>query len=349
MNKLFYFVISLLLICVLGTGCAKAGLSFGAMEIKFDTIKVTDQVAGNAVTLDGEKTKELYNKLKSINYVKEAAAKEKPSPIYTIAFMDGNREADKFNVINENTIEYKDNIYKTDSSGIDINYLKQISLTNFQALVLDTNSGLLVMPDKNSNEFKSSDKISVNTAGALIYDKDGQKTELESIQAGDMVEIAYNGVIMESYPAQISAYSIKVLEDMLVEGYLSIIDDIYKDDPGLNGDIEILALDTSELKNLSSMEKEKLLNDLKEKYGLEIKEGTFEELAEEGLIDKENLYFEKGILIKIKNPVYHEKDKKITCGIEKWRSGLGAIGSDKVTAEYEKEKWIINKDGVWIS
>lgn len=66
------------------------------------------------------------------------------------------------------------------------------------------------------------------------------------------------------------------------------------------------------------------------------------------MIDKENLYFEKGILIEIKNMEYVEEDGRIKCAISKWRSGLGAIGADE-TAEYDGSDWKIKKDNQWIS
>lgn len=220
----------------------------------------------------------------------------------------------------------------------------------FNGVVLSNDSGLLIAPDKDSEEFKSSDKIAVNTNGADIYSENGEKIAITDIKAGDLVEISYNGMIMESYPAQISCNSLQRKEETtLIQAYLALIDDIYKEDPGLNGDISIIALDTTEMTNLTEAEKGRLLAKVGIQYGLEVKEGTFDSLSEEGLINKEELYFEKGILIEIKNPVYKEKSKKLTCGYQKWRSGLGAIGSDNVTVKYKEGSWVITKKGSWIS
>jgi hypothetical protein len=41
--------------------------------------------------------------------------------------------------------------------------------------------------------------------------------------------------------------------------------------------------------------------------------------------------------------------EEITCSIEKWRSGLGTIGSNDVTAKYKEGKWPITKEGMRIS
>lgn len=77
------------------------------------------------------------------------------------------------------------------------------------------------------------------------------------IQIGDRIKITYNGIILESYPAQITADYINVLEsNILIDGYATIIDDIYRDDSGLNNDINMIALNLTEVTNLSEADKE---------------------------------------------------------------------------------------------
>jgi hypothetical protein len=222
-------------------------------------------------------------------------------------------------------------------------------LKTFQALVLTSDANLLVSPDKDSEEYKSSDQISVGMKDTTIYNKDGEKMELKEIQAGEIIEIAYNGIIMESYPAQITADRVEVKETRLMDGYQAVIEDIFKEDEGLNSDLEMVVIDTSALEELSGLEKEKLLGNLKNIFGLEVREGTYDQLVKEGIIDDKELYFDKGILIKITEPSHNNQISEITCGISKWKSGLGAIGSDHVTASLKKTGWIIEKKEVWKS
>ncbi|MCM1263969.1 MAG: DUF5301 domain-containing protein [Butyrivibrio sp.] len=77
----------------------------------------------------------------------------------------------------------------------------QVSVT-FQATVIETNDGtIVVQPVDGSLELNSADKFSISN-----------KEELE-LQVGDLIEIAYNGEIMESYPAQLGeVYEITVIE-----------------------------------------------------------------------------------------------------------------------------------------
>ncbi|MBH1940811.1 DUF3221 domain-containing protein [Mobilitalea sibirica] len=225
------------------------------------------------------------------------------------------------------------------------------SKISFEATIIEAGEkSLLVTPDSESNEYKSSDKISISLSDMEITDKKGNNIETAKLKVLDRIKIYYGGEIMESYPAQIRATSIeRIGVNVLLDGYLALIDDIYNIDTGLNHDITTIAFDTTQWSNISQTEKELMFTLVQEEYGMEVIEGTFEELAEEGIIDKENLNFEKGILIKISNIEYNEKKKTITCAIEKWRSGLGAIGAEDVKAKYDDGDWDITKQGNWIS
>jgi hypothetical protein len=139
-------------------------------------------------------------------------------------------------------------------------------------------------------------------------------------------------------------------ENMLVNAYMAVIDDIlYIEDPGLNHDIKIIALDTTQMNNLLEEEKAALLAQISEKYGLTVLDSTYDELMAQGLIDEENLYFTEGILVTIEHPVYDEATQCLSYGISKWRSGLGAYGSDDATAQYKNGIWQIEKKNSWIS
>lgn len=75
----------------------------------------------------------------------------------------------------------------------------------FQAAILEIQDGYyLVEPVEGSTELNSSDQITV----PVVNINPSQEPEV-----GDTLEIVYDGVIAESYPAQISnVYSIRVVE-----------------------------------------------------------------------------------------------------------------------------------------
>ncbi|NLP16527.1 MAG: DUF3221 domain-containing protein [Clostridiales bacterium] len=211
----------------------------------------------------------------------------------------------------------------------------------FEAEVIVSDDALLITPDKDTFEYSSSDRISV-----ALRDDDGT---VDSLKPGDRIKVTYNGIIAESYPAQITADKIELIgRNYIIDGFIALIDDIYQEDTALNDSIAMIAFDTTEWTMFSEIEKEIILAIAGEKYGLEILVGTFEELAEQGLIDKDNLYFENGILIEIKDIEINENKNNIECSIKKWRSGIGAIGWD-AKAKLNKTTWKITRDGMWIS
>lgn len=220
----------------------------------------------------------------------------------------------------------------------------------FKAEIIQTKDGLLVAPDKTSNEYKSSDKMSVNLTNTEITNQKGETISKDDLKAGDRITITYNGMIEESYPAQIGASKLEVIgHNNIIDAYLAMIDDIYKEDSGLNGDIKMIAFDTTGWIELEPYEKQMLFDLLKEKYGYEIKEGTFDELRAQGFIDQDILSFKEGILITIADMRCNKTKDELTYSIRKWRGGDGAIGSDKTTAKWDGTQWKITKEGMWIS
>jgi len=218
------------------------------------------------------------------------------------------------------------------SEGIDRgkeNDLSQYQV--FEADVISNKNGLLVTPDED------------------MYDKDGNLVYDDVFKSGDRVKITYDGIILESYPAQISAKKVEIIgHNHIVDGIFAVIDDIYQEDGALNSGITMIAIDTSEWTSLTKAEIYTILAMAKENYEVEIVQGTFEELAEQGLIDEDNLYFEKGILIKLNDIKINKGRDKINCSIQKWRSGLGAIGWD-AEAKLKTGEWKTTRDNMWIS
>lgn len=89
--------------------------------------------------------------------------------------------------------------------GVEVRIANKAEAT-FQATILEIkDTYYLVEPVEDSQELKSADKITVpmkNLAPSL------------EPEVGDIIEIAYNGEIAESYPAQITeVYSIKVVKE----------------------------------------------------------------------------------------------------------------------------------------
>lgn len=173
-----------------------------------------------------------------------------------------------------------------------------------------------------------------------IYGKDNKAADTAALRAGQKIEIGYNGGIMESYPAQLGEpVYIKIIrqDDDLVGFYQSVLNDLWKKDKGLNPETGMLAFDMSQIKNMNEGEKSALVYTMSEAFGLTGMTGTFDELSEQGYINREQLYFENGILIRFE--LSDVTEDSFTFDVSKWRSGTGAYFFQDCKA--------VNSGGVW--
>ena len=133
--------------------------------------------------------------------------------------------------------------------------------------------------------------------------------------------------------------------------YLEVLEDLWNVDPGLNGEISQIGIDLSELSHLTEAEKDTVMSEFASKHDLPYIAGTFEELCEQGFIDKENLYWKDGLLFSIKtneDAVWNDPNikeggsvsERTSFDAQKWRSGLGAYFFGQCTAQK-------NADGTW--
>lgn len=348
MNK-WYGLISILLLGVFFTGCSKKTFTLSDLNMDFTQVEIKKESTGFRIPIEEEKALEVYDYLKDINFVETAEKKNTNEALYTLSFKNLEKVIQEFQIIDKNTIVYKSHQYTAKGKSLDVNYIEQLFKVTLQAVVLKSDTSLLIQPVEGSTELSSSDKIVVSFDDGTINDLDGRTIGLAELEPGDTIEVIYNGLIMESYPAQIKADSIKLVKhNYRLSGLLAVIDDIYQEDAGLNSDINQIVLDITELTDLSEKEKELLLTAVGYNYQVETRTGTYKELVEEGVLD-ELSSFEDGIIIKITKPEFDEDKIILTCGISKWRSPLGAVGSDSVTAAYDGKDFRVTKKNNWIS
>lgn len=200
--------------------------------------------------------------------------------------------------------------------------------------------------------------------GISVY-LDGQPADPSVLEDGMAVEISFNGTVLESFPAQLGevyelhAYSIGTPQSPggsyydLCGLYLQVLDDLWEKDRGLNSDVTLAGLDLSEAPGeLLDSEKSALAWRFGELHGVEVVEGTFETLAEEGYFTEVSdhperpLYqWEDGCLFTI--GANHDHDGEVYFGLpvlffnaQKWRSPLGAYFFEDCSAVWpEKGTW----------
>lgn len=199
--------------------------------------------------------------------------------------------------------------------------------------------------------------VTVSSKDVPVKDSSGKETDTSSLKNGMILHVVLDedGTIAESYPGQIHGEKeIRITEqgDDVTGLYLEAMKEIYQTDPGLNEGIKYMALDLSEVQNMSEAEKGALAYQWdgwlrSQSIEAEVYQKTYDELVEEGLIDAEKLYFPEGMLITIEDT--EKKGDSFTFSISKWCSGLGADGLDDCKATFQNGVGTYSKGTAWIS
>ena len=186
---------------------------------------------------------------------------------------------------------------------------------------------------------------------------DGEAAEPSVLEDGMAVDVAFNGHVLESFPAQLGeVYSVSAWSRGrgrngggtmfdLCGLYLQVLDDLWQKDPGLNDGITLAGLDLSQAPgDLTESEKAALAWRFGELHGVEVVTGTFDELKEQGYFtasaistpapkDREDYsrtwyQWEDGCLFSIEANEEHAGEiyslPTLFFNAEKWRSPLGA-------------------------
>ena len=190
-------------------------------------------------------------------------------------------------------------------------------------------------------------KKMITTALCLIFVLSsvacGTKTAGDGAPAADSPSISEKNDAVDTENTDIRAD--------VCELYLLVLEDLWNVDPGLNNGITQIGIDLSGLSHLTEAEKETVMDEFASRHNLPYIAGTWEELCEQGYIDKDNLYWEDGLFFSIKTnedaawnlPAAKDGDPgpELTAfDAQKWRSGTGAYFFGQCTAQK-------NADGKW--
>lgn len=210
-------------------------------------------------------------------------------------------------------------------------------------------------------------------AGELSLEHDqAERGELladSQLAAGALVEVAYGGDILESYPALFGGVErITVLPDEFDDRcalYLRVLNDLWGKDEGLNSSgVEYISVDLAAT-SLTPAERSAVAWTFAQSHSAKPLELNYEQLCEEGYIsglEGENIFpaWENGVLFTItetddpvtfnlpslseggEEPSMSQFNIKNTVSFDasKWRTALGAYGFSKCVA-------VQNNDGVW--
>ena len=180
---------------------------------------------------------------------------------------------------------------------------------------------------------------------------DGAEATAADLADGMLVTVCWNGIVAESYPAQLGAtYSLRAEREDTDDRcglWLQVLEDLWAVDDGLNGGITQVGVDLSQVPGLTEGEKSAIAWAFASAHNASPVTGTLEELWEEGYFtptaepaegyaDSLALYcWEDGVHFSItvdEEAAWslpdlepgEEPPELVAFDAQKWRSGLGA-------------------------
>lgn len=246
---------------------------------------------------------------------------------------------------------------KTDVNGPtenQVSYLDEKYEHKTLKIVDGAESGNLILAGTESSSVYTLD---ANNVDILV---NGNKAELKDLEDGMPIDIYYEGnfdnvpqkqgqpINITSFCKSINGHSIGTERNPggslydLSGLYLKVLEDLWETDAGLNGDIKYIGVDLSEAPGeLTEGEKSAIsyiFAKVHDKICLQL---TFEELREQGYIEKDELYWEDGLLFSITDSMKAEEHynglRVIKFDAQKWRSGLGAYIFTDCTASWPQQ------------
>ncbi|MBQ6165443.1 MAG: hypothetical protein IJK23_13310 [Clostridia bacterium] len=190
----------------------------------------------------------------------------------------------------------------------------------------------------------------VVTDGRLKLSENGETADVSELENGMILSFGADCQILETWPAQIAGGDVlsgsgaDILAEIEPLGnedhgdlcglYLQVLEDLWTEDSGLNGDIAYISVDLSGAPGgLTDGEKAAVAWIFANRHGAQALQLGYEELKANGYL-QDAYYWEDGVLFSIeKAEKGTNSEKKITFDAEKWRSGLGALFFNGCTAK----------------
>lgn len=170
-------------------------------------------------------------------------------------------------------------------------------------------------------------RLTVGDTAVLL---DGQPADAGQLRDGMLLTVEYTGSVLETYPAMLEGvtalHAVTAGQDDRCGLVLQAFENLWAEDSGLNGDIAYMGFEIGETLVPEASEREGIAWRFAELHGAQPLTGSWQQLADEGYIDAENLYWEDGLFFSF-TPTENkdQKEDQLFFTAQKWRSGLGAL------------------------
>ena len=242
-------------------------------------------------------------------------------------------------------------------AGNQVSYLDEKYEHKTLKIVDGAESGSLVLAGAENSFIYALD---ANKVDILI---DGKKAELKDLEDGMPIDVYCNGefinirheadvpIDITSLCKTINGHSIGTERNPggtcydLSGLYLKALEDLWEVDAGLNGGIKYISIDLSEAPGeLTEGEKSAISYIFAKAHNTQCLQLSFEELREQGYIEKDELCWEDGLLFSITDSIKAEEKynglRVIKFDAQKWRSGTGAYYFGDCSASWsQKGTW----------
>lgn len=183
------------------------------------------------------------------------------------------------------------------------------------------------------------------SAAELPVTLDGKAANASDLRDGMLVTVYFSGEILESYPAffhqPTRLEAVSEGADDRVGLALQALEDLWSEDTALNENLEQLSVYIDEALLPNAAERAAAAWRFAELHQLPSPMTySWEELCDEGYVNKEELSWEKGCYFELKAAKDAETGKTLRFDAQKWRGGLAAIMYDGCTAKQ-------SADGGW--
>ncbi len=195
-------------------------------------------------------------------------------------------------------------------------------------------TGQLVLAGEQSGEF-----YTANASGLTVC-LDGAAADASDLQNGMLLSLDPGCAFLETWPAQLTGATVRAQRESeqkedhgdLCGVYLRVLEDLWAEDSGLNGDIAYISVDLRDAPGgLSDGEKAAITWIFSGRHNAEGLQLGFDELQAQGYVKE--LYWENGLLFRVSQSENKKSTAdKIAFDAQKWRSGDGAIFFTDCTA-----------------
>ena len=192
---------------------------------------------------------------------------------------------------------------------------------------------------------KSGDVYTADTSELTVY-SGGEPAASSDLKDGMLLSVDAGYELLETWPAQITKAVVRVQSEQGAQAdhgdlcgvYLQVLEDLWANDSGLNGDITYISVDLKKAPgNLTDGEKAAITWILSGRLHAQGLQFSFEELKENGYVDESFPAWEDGVLFSITEAENGKNTaNRITFNAQKWSSGLGAIFFTDCTAKRGK-------------